>query len=924
MHLTFGMHLDGTDWSPKQASMGEMQVGPRGLLDVLETHTGLTGLYPHPARRIDQYAARLRACDSEDAWFHRSFKEDEWSTAKYLLALRDELIGAGWNGTASDTDSPRLRALAEAERCPLPLAAGFEDRLMEVMRDLAFWKKLPISEILHIEPLDLLPPVWKKLFDKLKERGITIKAAPRSAPVAGDNNLATVQRRLAGDKAAAMLQSGDESLLLVEAGDEWEAAEHLARWLAAAGPDAGTGAGNADVTILCTGDSGVLDHALRRYGLPRPGLGESSRWRAHLQILPLVLANAWKPLDVHRLAELLTLELSPIPRSARYKLLGALKEQPGTGGEKWNKALAEIPQAYIEYAEQKGRTASEEYAQSLPAVLDAMLSTDRYPEKEGIPEEKLRERCQWVINAFGFRKDREEELREAIAQAREMQKLSEGKGRIPRAVVERMLDSVIGTGNEEAGRVREASPWRVITHPAQCVQDCGTLIWWNFTAQDPPKRTYWSPEERSSLKGRGAKLEDSASALRRDALGRLRALTSARDRVLLFAPARFRGEQVWPHAMWDEIRAAAKNSADNDSDRNLKDCLTRSCAALVRDGVWSLSGRSMSVTPVVQTDPPQPAAKFAIPAMSVPAPEHLSYSAMNEMIGCPMKWTLEKHAKLRRPDAQELPVLNLTIGNLCHHIVNRLYSEPGRKWTPADAERRAGELFDELVPAMASELLLQGSEVEQHRYRGAISRAVRDLVDAILRLKLTVESSEREIIAEEDGFRLKGFVDLVLRDGTGAPFVLDMKWSASVKKYTEIVEEGRALQLASYAWLLHKADGDPGAPYADGAYFLLAKSELLGSGAVLGGDALDAALEPAEIWRRGRRSWELGFNTIQRGELEAAGVSIALDMQENGTGEEATVKKLKEERFANELLYEKPPCAYCNYSALCGWTGGEE
>ena len=76
MQITFGMYLDGVPWSHKQASSGEVQVGPLGLLSLLETKLGLTGPVVHPAVRIDQYMHRMELHDHPDKWFHTSFNAD--------------------------------------------------------------------------------------------------------------------------------------------------------------------------------------------------------------------------------------------------------------------------------------------------------------------------------------------------------------------------------------------------------------------------------------------------------------------------------------------------------------------------------------------------------------------------------------------------------------------------------------------------------------------------------------------------------------------------------------------------------------------------------------------------------------------------------------------------------------------------------
>lgn len=924
MRLTFGMQLDGTEWSREAASVGEMRVGPLGLLDVLETHMGLLGLHDHPARRIDQYRTRVEACDHADAWFHQSFQADPWSTAKHLLALRDELIGAGWDGTAGEDDGPRLRALAEIERQQLPLSAGFGDRLIAAMNELNHWKSLPISRIILTERRNELPPIFDELFKLLEGMNVSIDQAAIMPTGDGESNPALVQCALAGSKENGDLQQDDDSLLLIECSDEWEAAEHVARWLAATGPSDETRISNADVTILCPGDSGVLDAALRRYGLPRIGRSESSRWRMYLQVLPLVLANAWKPVDVRRLVEFLTLDPSPVPGPARGLLLDALKVEPGISGGKWREAMINIPQAYQKSAAAYGKTITDAVAGEIADTIDRMLAQERFDAETGIPEEHLRARCQWVIDAFARHKEQEEELREAVAQAREMQRLSEGKGLLRRIEVERMLDSVIGTGTKEITREREAAPWRVITHPEQAIDSCGTLIWWNFVAEDPPARTWWSPKESESLAARGARLEDSATLLGREAGARRRALLCARDAVLLFAPERLRGEEVWPNPLWDDVRIAAKKLRPDTTDKHVRNIISRRCSSLAADGVWSLATRTLPLTGVRPVPLPGGKTEFAVPMNTVERPQRLSYSAMSDMIGCPMKWTLQSHARLVRPAAQELPDLRTMIGNLSHRIVKRLYSDTEREWTPDSAAAEVARLFDELLPVMASELLLAGSEVALHRYRSTVVAAIRTLVQEIDRLGLVVEASEQEIETEYEGLRFKGYIDLVCRDERGERFVIDLKWASSETYYGDLVEEGRALQLASYAWLLKARDvndggeTDAGSNFSDGAYFLLAKGELLGASEKLGQDALDSTIPPEEIWQRGRRSWEARYHELQRGITTATGVEENLIGDKEGMELKAVRNKLKESASAAELLYVQPPCRFCHFSTLCG------
>lgn len=80
--------------------------------------------------------------------------------------------------------------------------------------------------------------------------------------------------------------------------------------------------------------------ALHRHGLPTAG-GAGHGDGSLLQLLPLVLALGWAPTDPRRALELLTLPISPIPRTVAWRLVGALQKWPAVDSDAWRSALAE-------------------------------------------------------------------------------------------------------------------------------------------------------------------------------------------------------------------------------------------------------------------------------------------------------------------------------------------------------------------------------------------------------------------------------------------------------------------------------------------------------------------------------------------------------------------------------------------------------
>jgi len=101
-----------------QSSMGKVFVGSQGLLNVLETHLGLTAKETHHAMRIQGYMEGMQAVlhMPEATFFKQSFEADAWSSAKQFLDWRDELILAGWDGCDFSSSSSRLKALVLVEK----------------------------------------------------------------------------------------------------------------------------------------------------------------------------------------------------------------------------------------------------------------------------------------------------------------------------------------------------------------------------------------------------------------------------------------------------------------------------------------------------------------------------------------------------------------------------------------------------------------------------------------------------------------------------------------------------------------------------------------------------------------------------------------------------------------------------------------
>ena len=121
---------------------------------------------------------------------------------------------------------------------------------------------------------------------------------------------------------------------------------------------------------------------------------------------------------------------------------------------------------------------------------------------------------------------------------------------------------------------------------------------------------------------------------------------------------------------------------------------------------------------------------------------------------------------------------------------------------------------------MAAELLLDGRNVERQRILRTLLDAVKVLVTEINERNLLVKGNEKELHGTFENLDFLGFSDIYLEDASGNKFVIDMKWSTS-SYYEKHLKEDKALQLATYSWLL-----DPEGLRVKCAYFLFPMKQL--------------------------------------------------------------------------------------------------
>ena len=174
MLIEFGWSLDGAAWADGTGTTGSVRLGPRGLVQLLQSRLALTRPSVDPAVRIAQYAKAI--AEAEHPWPRESFAVDPWATAATMLSWRDAAVMAGAALYPRAGLPSRVEALCAIEEVA-SLSPGAADDLQELVALLeeSPWP-LGIERLQCHEEPEALPGLWPRLLALLGEGGVEVTA----------------------------------------------------------------------------------------------------------------------------------------------------------------------------------------------------------------------------------------------------------------------------------------------------------------------------------------------------------------------------------------------------------------------------------------------------------------------------------------------------------------------------------------------------------------------------------------------------------------------------------------------------------------------------------------------------------------------------------------------------------------------------
>lgn len=868
-----------------------MRGGPAQLLGWLEDQLGLAGSggvreLSAPAR-VRRYMTALR--DSEGETYRSSLDEDPWSTAAELLERRDELLLAGWRPEDGNTNDlpPLVRDLGRAGR--EFEAPGEPDRLRSVAGRLeATETSLPSYRLVLDEPPHRWPPLWRRVFDQLD---VTEQAPP--GPAAADGTgLHAIQECLSGVDAGPIQL--DRSLQWVTAASTHAAAQALAAALSeAAGPA-------NDVALYCPDLSTAarVEEAFQRLGRPELGAEREVAATPVLQVLPLVLELCWEPVEPQVLMDLLSLPVSPVPARARGPLAEALSEMPGLGSREWEEVWNEL-------------TATDS---DLRERLNRWFDHPRVETGEPVPPELVRDRCgsvaRWARGYSETLADEEDHrllvdgLHTASLQAAELRDVVGALGEpLTRPQLLRMLEDVRSSGRVQVRHQAEVgAPW-LFTNLADLPAWVEHLVWIGVGVESPsPSR--WTKTELTILREAGIELDDGRKALQVKRAAERRAFQSLSSTLLVVeVPA---DEERPPHPLWTRT----KTELDSDSDRPTEPDPLR--AAICEDatfGAWSVDALEVAVD-----TPARPPTEWDVPADLLTEPTRSSATELESRLACPLRWVLERVAHVRSSPAARLPNLFRLRGRLAHTVLNDVLGEGGELPDPDEAAQAVVDRFEKRVALDAAPLAQPELLAERRQLRQELEGSTRLLVTALRRGGYEVVRGEAPIDAVYDGRPLGGRIDFVV-DGPEGEAIVDFKYGGRTR-YRKLLEEGRAVQLAVYAYARGDQQDRAGNVSAVGYLVIRPQRLYTPAGSPLRNTpprgVIDGAPPIREVWDRFREALGRSQDWLT---TEDEPVPVR-PRQDPDTWPEGVEMAVETDRSKDRK--DLRPCKYCDYKLLCG------
>lgn len=808
--------------------------GDEGLFNLLMLHGGIPAPQVSPEERAAIYHNHLKKAVKEGSIFWKSFNLDPISVSDAILRWRDTLVESGWDIKVGS--SQKLEFIRQLEPDNMPI--GKADCRREVL--LASKKKsiLPAgTEIIVTQSKASLAPNIHAIFVNLSSHGVKIEYEP-CRDVIADGDLGRLQQWMLSDRESPIELRFDGSIRLIRFHDDNEAFKYVATQTAEKG-----------ALYLCQQPK-QFDNILKYLGKPVCGSVIENCEPQVVQLFMLGNGLFEYPLNVKRILAWLNSSIHPLNGKLRRLLVRALTESGGIGNEDWEHAIDDFLEDF--HDEKKKKSEEKNIKKFLPLPTSSAINVNDIIELN-------RNMRSWAtgllaMDDFPFSEIVREQLGQIEVYSAALMSMLESNDQNTISFVElqNMCQSIVSKKPYTQYEAEVDSP-AMIDKEGNIHSIAESLLWFciNDDGIEPYPYDFLTDEEYEELENGGVFLYDRTyhSNSRMEAVSqtllRTRQLTlietekvkgeSVKRHPLMILLNEFSGGKLAEYFEAPEIPVRYLENVEAIDNSSEEECLTLEEG--VRLTLRSADNRAES------------------------------YTSLEMLLEHPFDYVCQYRAKLGDITLPSVKDRERTMGNVAHLIIQNIFDEKDT----AKKERKMAEDFDKVFDEAVVNcglLLLQPEFILYHKeLRNSLKNVIIGL-DAIIRQNhLTVIKCETDLggFSLSDEGKLESKADMLLMDKDGNSVVFDFKWTPNLKKYIQLVEKNRSLQLAVYSALENKRTSKN----VRSAYILLPSLSLISSDFFVGfpafktgcADIMQEALNGYDFRRR-----QFAENNIERAE----------------------------------------------------------
>jgi hypothetical protein len=872
MKLIFSTTYDGTIFKTEIPPQTKY-IGPLGLLNLLERELGLYKIFKTDKDRIALY----RNClidNKENTFYSKSIVSDELNVAKQLLVYRDELILSGWK--ASDQhQTTRLSDLSVVEN-DFSKTKGYEgvsDRWQNVINSLSEdkIKEFHGLSISIVDDKNELPNYLQTVFHQLES--ITDYNPDLSYLESTETNLDFFKNQLIksiyypNDNSAFVRSFNnfeiDNSLQVLNFKNEQLAVDCLAAYA-------------DENTIVVNRENSNFDYSLVSLGKPATGSKQFQANPQIIQIIKLIIPCFSNDLNLQTLISFLTLSYSPIETSLSKKLAKHLAKKPGVNNEEWNIILNSYTGVNIE---------NEELTSEEEKLLESFKT-------RSATDEILKDRKKQVDLFLTFNTPEEKGVKKGKKILRFLKDWAKGKGKSQSLVelkeqftyIVQLCDDIIENfdfENESSLKLEDMiknfyesknfTNYFKQEHSIDVIDDVSLI------AKPTDKEVFWLDfNSENIIKSNQFLLKEEI-----DFLSQIKSYNAPEKKINLQL-------KQWLNGIINCNNKLVLCIID-DTEKEKHPLFIR---------LESLFGDSVShINQIIDT--PDAFSKFfqlqeslmisnkialplAQPYLEVDALKDIekrnteSASSIEKFIEYPFDWVMQYVAKFSNNVGFDLPGENLLKGNVAHKTIELLIkAKPTLDFKETDIDG----VFMSVIKAEAAIFLQPEKRFELSEFKYRFFKAFKNLIQIIDLNKFTVEGLEYEFgketpcVIDELLGNVTGYIDLLVKDSEGNPFIIDLKWGYSDKKYVKKIENNEAVQLAIYTAAIKERT------LSNTGYFMLNQNRFITAAKNLKGNnifVIDSIVDNQEVLDKIKKSLEFRWSEIKRGTLEIGdNVSLA-------------------------------------------------